>query len=161
MMIGRKTTEVDPETIETVIGPTADFAGGLKSDGGVRIEGEFEGSLETAGALVVGDKARVVADITADTVSVAGAIRGNMKANRVEVLGGGKVWGDMAVGCLLLDEGGFISGQINMQAEGLEPPRRRHETADKPNATGGGSGAPSTEARAADKPNATGEKGGS
>jgi len=123
IMFGRKQKEMVPETIETLIGPTANFVGDLKSDGGVRIEGMLEGSLETAGNLVVGEKARIVAHITAHNVSVAGAIKGNISANRVEVLSTGKVWGDISVNSFLLDEGGFIQGQINMQGEGLEPPQ--------------------------------------
>lgn len=122
IVFGRKQKETVPETIETLIGPTANFVGDLKSDGGVRIEGVLEGSLETAGNLVVGEKARIVAHIIAHNVSVAGAIKGNISANRVEVLSTGRVWGDISVNSFLLDEGGFIQGQINMQGEGLEPP---------------------------------------
>jgi len=130
IMIGRKRKETIPETIETLIGPTANFMGDLKSDGGVRIEGVLEGSLETAGNLVVGEKARIVANITAHNVSVVGAIRGNITANRVEVLSTGKVWGDISVNSFLLDEGGFIQGQINMQGEGLEAPRPASQAAE-------------------------------
>lgn len=122
-MFGLKRKETVPETIETLIGPTANFVGDLKSDGGVRIEGVLEGSLETAGNLVIGEKARIMANITAHNVSVAGAIKGDISANRVEVLSTGKVWGDISVNSFLLDEGGFIQGRINMQGEGLEPPR--------------------------------------
>jgi len=122
-VFGWKRKETIPETIETVIGPTASFLGDLKSDGGVQIEGMLEGSLETAGNLVVGEKSRIIADITAHNVSIAGAIKGNITANRVEVLSTGQVWGDITVNSFLLDEGGFIQGQISMRAEGREPPR--------------------------------------
>lgn len=122
-MFGRRQKETIPENIETLIGPTANFVGDLKSDGGVHIEGVLEGSLETAGNLVVGEKARIMADITAHNVSVAGDIRGNISANRVEILSTGKVWGDISTSSLLLDEGGFIQGQVNMQGESMELPR--------------------------------------
>ena len=121
-MIGRKRKETTPDTIETLIGPTANFVGDLKSDGGVRIEGLLEGSLETAGNLAVEGKARIFGDVIAHNVSIAGTIRGNITANRVEVLGTGKVWGDVSVNAFLLDEGGFIHGQINMQGEDVAPP---------------------------------------
>jgi len=120
-MFGRKREAPVPETIETLIGPTANFVGDLKSEGGVRIEGVLEGSLETAGNLVVGEKARIVADITAHNVSVAGTIQGDITANRVEVLSSGKVWGNVTVNSFLLDEGGFIQGEIRMQGEGVVP----------------------------------------
>ena len=127
-MFGHKRKETIPETIETVIGPTANFVGDLKSDGGVQLEGMLEGSLETAGNLVVGEKSRIIANITAHNVSIAGAIKGNIMANRVEVLSTGQVWGDITVNSFLLDEGGFVQGQINMRAEGKEPPRPASQT---------------------------------
>lgn len=121
-MIGRKRKEPVSDTIETLIGPTANFVGDLKSDGGVRVEGVLEGALETAGNLAVEGKARIVGDVIAHNVSVAGTIRGDITANRVEILGTGKVWGDISVNSFLLDDGGFIQGQIDMQGEGVKPP---------------------------------------
>ena len=128
IVFGRKRKETIPETIETVIGPTANFVGHLKSDGGVRLEGVLEGSLETAGNLVAGEKSRIIANITAHNISIAGAVRGNIMANRVEVLSTGQVWGDITVNSFLLDEGGFIQGQVSMRAEGREPPRPVSQT---------------------------------
>ncbi|MEA3346364.1 MAG: polymer-forming cytoskeletal protein, partial [Chloroflexota bacterium] len=116
-MFGRGREKTTPEGIETLIGPTANFVGELKSDGGVQIEGVLEGSLETAGNLTVGEKARIVADVSAHNVSVAGIIKGDVSANRVEVLSTGQVWGDISVKSFLLDEGGFIRGEIKMQGE--------------------------------------------
>jgi cytoskeletal protein CcmA (bactofilin family) len=122
-VIGRKRKEDTPEAIETTIGPTANFIGDLRSDGGVRIQGMLEGLVETAGNLVVEEKAQIIADISAYNVSVAGVVRGDIVANRVEVLNTGKVWGDVSVNSLLLDEGGFIQGRVSMQGEDLEPPQ--------------------------------------
>ena len=122
-MIGRKRKDNVPEIIETTIGPTANFIGDLKSEGGVRIQGMLEGLLETAGNLVVEENARIIANVTAHNVSVAGAIKGDIVANRVEVLSSGRVWGDVSVNFLLLDEGGFVQGRVNMKGEGLEPPQ--------------------------------------
>ena len=122
-MIGRKRKDNVPEIIETTIGPTANFIGDLKSEGGVRIQGMLEGLLETAGNLVVEENARIIANVTAHNVSVAGAIKGDIVANRVEVLSSGRVWGDVSVNFLLLDEGGFVQGRVNMQGEGLDPPQ--------------------------------------
>jgi len=123
VIFGRKRKEIAPDTVETTIGPTTSFIGDFKSDGGVCVQGVLEGMLETAGNLVVEEQARIIADVTAHNVSVAGIIRGNIVANRVEVLSTGRVWGDVSVNSLLLDEGGFIQGRVNMQGEGLEPPQ--------------------------------------
>jgi len=124
-VFGRKerppTHAVSAEKIETIIGPTADFNGHLKSDGGVRIDGTFEGLVETAGNVIVGENAKVLADVTARNVSVAGTVKGNITANgRLEILPTGRVWGDIHVSSFLIDEGGVFRGQSLMQ-DGDEP----------------------------------------
>jgi cytoskeletal protein CcmA (bactofilin family) len=111
-----------PGQVETVIGPTTNFKGAVQNDGGLRVEGIFEGSVETGGNLIVGEEAKVMADIVAYNVSVAGAIKGNVKANRVEVLSTGRVWGDITVKSFLVDEGGFIRGEIIMEGAEFKPP---------------------------------------
>ena len=111
-----------PGQVETVIGPTTNFEGAVQNDGGLRVEGIFEGSVETGGNLIVSEEAKVIADIVAYNVSVAGSIKGNVKANRVEVLSTGRVWGDISVKSFLVDEGGFIRGEIIMEGAEFKPP---------------------------------------
>jgi cytoskeletal protein CcmA (bactofilin family) len=111
-----------PGQVETVIGPTTNFKGSVQNDGGLRVEGIFEGTVETGGNLIVSEEAKVMADIVAYNVSVAGAIKGNVKANRVEILSTGRVWGDITVKSFLVDEGGFIRGEIIMEGAEFKPP---------------------------------------
>lgn len=110
------------ERIETVIGPNARFSGHLESDGGLRIDGLCEGTVEAAGNVIVGDQGRVLADIKAGNVSVSGAVKGKILATgRLEILSTGKVWGDIAVASFLIEEGGFFRGQ-SLMAGVEEPP---------------------------------------
>ncbi|MFQ5812536.1 MAG: polymer-forming cytoskeletal protein [Anaerolineae bacterium] len=117
-----KFTPPPPGQVETVVGPTTNFKGTVQNDGGLRVDGVFEGMVETGGNLIVGEEAKVMADIVAYNVSVAGSIKGNIKANRVEVLSTGRVWGDIAVKSFLVDEGGFIRGEIIMEGAEFKPP---------------------------------------
>lgn len=104
--------------IETVIGPTANFKGTVQSDGGLRVDGVFEGSIQIAGNLIIGESGKVVADVNAQNVSVAGAFKGTVKAQgRLEILSTGRVWGDISVASFLIDEGGFFRGQSVMPGE--------------------------------------------
>ena len=111
-----------PGQAETVIGPTTNFKGSVQNDGGLRVEGVLEGTVETGGNLIVGEEAKVIADVVAYNVSVAGSVKGNIKANRVEILSTGRVWGDVTVKSFLVDEGGFISGEIIMEGAKFKPP---------------------------------------
>ena len=59
----------------------------------------------------------MVADIQAQTVSVAGAYKGELNAKRVELLEGGRMWGTIRVESFLLDDGGFMRGELVMVTE--------------------------------------------
>jgi len=107
--------------IETVVGPNAYFKGDIQSDSGVRVDGIFEGTIDITGNLVIGEGAKVVADIKAENVSISGAVKGNITGNRVEILDTGRVWGDLAIKSLLLNEGAYLRGQTTMQGD-IEPP---------------------------------------
>lgn len=129
-MSSTSTGPVPSTKIETVIGPNANFKGTMQSDGGMRIDGIFEGSIELAGNLVIGESGKVIADMKAQNVSVSGAIKGTINATgRLEILSSGKVWADISVASFLIDEGGFFRGQSVMPGEPdfpmLEPPKSK------------------------------------
>lgn len=112
----RKSHNVD--RIEAVIGPAASFNGHLKCDGSVRIDGLCEGTIETAGNVIIGERAQVTADITAENVSVSGVVKGHITARgRLEILSTGRVWADIVVASFLIDDGGFFRGEITMSGE--------------------------------------------
>jgi cytoskeletal protein CcmA (bactofilin family) len=119
-MAFRRTSRPAPDQIEAIIGPRATFDGRLRCDGSVRVDGTIEGgSIETLGNVLITESARVMADIKAKTVSVAGAYKGTITADRVELLEGGRLWGIIKVRTFLLDEGAHFDGQLVMQgAEG-------------------------------------------
>lgn len=117
-----------PDQIEAVIGQRATFDGRLRCDGSVRIDGTYEaGAIETLGNVLITETGRVMADIKAKTVSVAGAFKGTITADRVELLEGGRLWGTINVRSFLLDEGAQFDGQLVMQGaesnEALRPAR--------------------------------------
>ena len=117
-----RTKKIPSDRIETVVGAAARFSGELRSEGGIRIDGTCEGTVEALGNVIVGEGGRVLADIHADNVSVAGAVKGNIEARgRLEILATGRVWGDLMVESFLIEEGGFFRGNSAMTNE-PEPP---------------------------------------
>ncbi|HUV95542.1 MAG TPA: polymer-forming cytoskeletal protein [Anaerolineae bacterium] len=109
--------------VETILGPNTTYQGILRSDGNIRIDGVYEeGRIETAGNVIIGASAKVVAEIVANSIQVWGAVRGDITARgRLEILSGGRVWGDVRVVSLLIDEGGVFQGRVVMAGEELEP----------------------------------------
>ncbi len=111
------------DRVESVIGPGIHWKGALTGAGGVRIEGSFEGPVKLDGALIVAEGARVTSDeIRASAVSVAGTIKGNIVADRVEILSTGRVYGDLVTRAFASEEGAFLRGQIVMQDEQMPAP---------------------------------------
>lgn len=95
--------------IDVTLGPTASLPSQLRCDGSVRLEGLCQGgSIEPLGPVIITPTARV----QADTVSVAGAVEGRITARQVELLAGGRIWGEVHVETFLLDEGGYLDGRL-------------------------------------------------
>src|SRR5574341_745002 len=104
------------ERITSVLGPGVIWHGSINGSGGVRIEGAFEGQIALRGMLVVGETGRVTCEnVRANTVIVAGAVRGNITTQKLEIRGTGRVWGDVVTTAFVTDEGAFLRGQIRME----------------------------------------------
>ena len=122
-MFKRNTTPTEPqqpaqavERITSVLGSGVIWHGSINGSGGVRIEGAFEGEIALRGMLVVGETGRVTCqDVRANTVIVAGAVRGNITAEKLEIRGSGRVWGDVVTTAFVTEEGSFLRGQIRME----------------------------------------------
>lgn len=113
------------ERITSVLGPGVIWHGSISGSGGVRIEGAFEGEIALRGLLVVGETGRVTCDnVRANAVIVAGAVRGNITTQKLEIRASGRVWGDVITTAFVTDDGAFLRGQIRMEETvelGLEP----------------------------------------
>ena len=104
------------ERITSVLGSGVVWHGSINGSGGVRIEGAFEGEIAMRGMLVVGETGRVTCqDVRANTVIVAGAVRGNITTQKLEIRGSGRVWGDVVTTAFVTEEGAFLRGQIRME----------------------------------------------
>ena len=103
-----------PVGFETVLGANCTMEGVLRSHANVRLDGSFSGTLEIEGNVLVGETAKINADIDAKNISIAGAVRGNVSGKRVQLLRTGRIWGDIRAKALTTEEGAFIDGKITM-----------------------------------------------
>lgn len=99
---------------DTVLGANSVLEGTFQSNANVRLDGTFSGTLEINGNILVGETAKIKADINARNISIAGAVRGNITGKKVQVLRTGRVWGDIRATALTTEEGAFIDGKITM-----------------------------------------------
>ena len=94
----------------------------------VLIEGRVEGEIKLDSRLVIGPQGEVHGEVTARTVRIAGKLNGNVEAlERVELLATGSIEGDVTAPRVVIAEGGFCKGKIEMNPKqsvrsGAEPP---------------------------------------
>ena len=100
---------------DLLLGAGAEFEGKLRFKGTVRIDALFKGQIITNDVLVVGENARIDAEITCGTVIVHGQVNGDVKAkSAVEVLRTGSIRGNVETPSLRLDKGGHLDGAVKM-----------------------------------------------
>jgi len=99
----------------TVIGPDARFKGELTFQGGVRIDGQFEGSIETDGKVFVSKGGELKAEVKASSLALEGKLVGNLTAkDRVELRATGQLHGDVRAAKLLVVEGATFVGHCEV-----------------------------------------------
>src|SRR5438067_7442980 len=97
--------------VHTLLGKGSEFEGKLTFEGQVRIDGKFSGQIFTKDVLVIGDGAKVNAEINAGTVIVNGAVEGNTKASQIiELHQPGRVKGNLETPSLSVDKGVIFEG---------------------------------------------------
>lgn len=119
-----------PVGFDTVVGSNTSFEGSFVSSGNVRMDGQFAGSLEVSGNILVGESADIHADINARNISIAGTVRGNVTGNKVQLLRTGRIWGDISASALTTEEGAFIDGKITMVGHSATRPHTDEESVD-------------------------------
>jgi cytoskeletal protein CcmA (bactofilin family) len=110
-------------TSDLLLGAGAEFEGKLTFRGTVRIDAQLKGSITTNDVLVVGENARIDAEITCGTIVVEGQVNGNVKAKTaVEVRRSGKIRGDIETPSIFVEKGAFLQGEVKMGGGHAEKP---------------------------------------
>lgn len=101
--------------IETIIGKDTQLKGSIKAQGTIRIDGEFEGDIDSEQDIIIGESGRVTAKINARNVLISGVLQGNVNAaGRLELMSSGKLYGDIKANALIIGEGAVFKGVSDM-----------------------------------------------
>ena len=110
------------ELKETVISPDAEFKGSLKFKDSLRIDGSFEGEIDSQGTLFVGKTGLVKAEIHVGNIIVEGKIEGNVTCDdKIELRSTAKMFGDITAARLTIAEGVNIVGKCSVAAQKVAP----------------------------------------
>jgi cytoskeletal protein CcmA (bactofilin family) len=120
MAWGRKTAgaESSPAEIDNVIGPATVVRGDLKGERGFRIDGKIEGSVDSEGAVVLGETGSVHGNVTGTDVVIVGRVEGNVTARgHLDIGATGRVVGDVTATSMRIETGGVLRGTSFMGTE--------------------------------------------
>lgn len=103
--------------LNALLGRGSEFEGKLTFEGTVRIDGKFTGTIVTGDVLVVGEGAKVSAEITCGSIVVHGEVTGNVRAkNSVELHHPAKMRGNVETPSLMIEKGVIFEGQCKMDS---------------------------------------------
>ena len=100
-----------------ILGPGLLVKGQISGEEDLQIDGKVEGSISLKGQrLTVGQNGEIVSDVHAREVIVYGKVRGNLFAeDRIEVKKDGSVVGNITGGRVLIEDGAYLKGQIEIE----------------------------------------------
>jgi cytoskeletal protein CcmA (bactofilin family) len=106
--------EMSPvQETETVIAPSVRVEGEFVSEGNIRIEGMVTGSIATERDLIVGEHAKITANVQARNGIVAGELHGNLRViDRLELASTARIHGDIEAKVLSVAPGAMMRGQL-------------------------------------------------
>jgi len=107
--------------LSTIIGKDSKVTGSLFVKGGVRVDGEVEGKIESDGFVTIGSSGLAKSDIKAKECLVSGKVKGNIIAEEsLELDKSAKLDGDIITRILRIHTGAIFNGNCSMQEKSRE-----------------------------------------
>ena len=111
-----------------LVGEGAEFSGLLALDGPARVDGQLRGAVIGPGPLWIGPRASVEARVETDELCVAGALAGEVRANRrIALAGTARVRGELSTPSFSLADGALLEGRCTA-GRPLDPDGERAES---------------------------------
>ncbi|MDQ5985581.1 MAG: hypothetical protein CSYNP_01294 [Syntrophus sp. SKADARSKE-3] len=102
------------DKLEMVLGENSKIIGDVESAGTILVEGTILGNIQGE-KVILGEKAYVKGDISANSISIAGKIEGHLLGKEnVELRNTAKVFGDVVTKSLSMMDGAFFNGMCRM-----------------------------------------------
>ncbi len=109
------------DEINAFLGVGTTYRGRLDFSGTVRIDGVFEGEVESEGTLVIGREAQVTGVVRVGTLVLGGTLTGDVTASqRVTMHKTARFTGNLVAPALSVEEGAVMEGKVSMCCENSE-----------------------------------------
>lgn len=101
--------------LSTIIGKGSKIKGTLYVQGGVRIDGEVEGTIESDGFVTIGSSGVARANIKAEECLISGKVIGNVTCkDAIELDRSARMNGDIVAKILMIHTGAVFNGNSSM-----------------------------------------------
>ncbi len=117
-----ETRPMTPATAGARLGSSLHVKGEISGSEDLHIDGSVEGTVTLDDRkLTVGSTAKLTADVTAREVVIYGNVKGNLRAkDRIEIKKDGSVVGDLTTARIMIEDGAYFKGSIEINREGAE-----------------------------------------
>ncbi len=140
------------ENSQTVIGKSVTIKGEIQGTEPLIIEGTVEGRVQIETSVMIRDSGLVKADLDASNLNIAGGVIGNIAVKeKVEIVNGGYVVGDIRAPRVVINDGASVKGHIEMEVDPEKAASRRHQN---------GHAAPAGSSTSPEEPKKPGSLGG-
>lgn len=121
-----KKREIDETKITGFFDKNTKIDGELEFKGSFRIDGYFQGKINSDSILIIGENGKVEADIKVGNIIISGETKGNIHAKeKVEIHASGRVFGNIISPKLSIEEGAYL--EANCQTSD-QPPKTIKES---------------------------------
>lgn len=103
-----------------MLGADTNVVGNVDATADLHVDGRIEGDI-TCTALVQGEGSEIVGMVKAETVRIAGTVRGAVFAREVVILKTAKIEGDVAYDALTIEQGARLDGRLTPNGGHLPP----------------------------------------
>lgn len=118
MFKSNKKPKIDPNSTDTLIGEGSSFEGKIKSEAGLRVEGQIVGDIECSGDVTVGENGVAKSNVKARNVIIAGQVTGNVSASgKLTIKATGTLHGNLSALELSIESGAVFHGVSKMDAK--------------------------------------------
>jgi len=111
----RPAAESAEQKLNSIMGRGSVMTGTMKAEGSIRIDGRFDGTIESGDTLVVGKEGVINGDAIVKRAVIGGHFEGNIHASvKVELHGGCEMFGEVVTPSLVIEEGVVFEGSCKM-----------------------------------------------
>jgi len=117
-----KKREIDETKITGFFDKNTKIDGELEFKGSFRIDGYFQGKINSESILIIGENGKVEADIKIGNIIISGETKGNIHAKeKVEIHSSGRVFGNIISPKLSIEEGAYLEANCQTSDKPLKP----------------------------------------